>query len=225
MSGITNIQISNKEFKYYKQWVEETQNKNIQEYMAEQIQNKLKILKKQDGKCNQRSILLQKGDYKGSCIWNSKVQSYKIWLRNNHKSIHYGFFSNLYSAENELQRLFKNDEEQLLYVAKEQQQYYQLQHRLTTRPKLTDNTKNITRIDNCKQKMVFLFANSFTNPLTNKQQKQITWGKHWFKNFPKKQILDTCVKIDDPVEIIKYREDLKQRLKEAKEMNKKEVDE
>lgn len=220
MVGIINIQISDREFKYYKQWVEETQNKNIQEYVAEQIQNKLKILKKQDGRCNQRSLLLQKGEYKGSCVWISNIQSYRVWLRDSIHSVVYGYFPNLYSAENELQQLFDNDEEQLWSVAKERQKYYQLQHRLATRPRLTDNTKNIIKIANCKQRVDILFANSFTNPITNKQQKQISWGKHWFKNFPKKQILDTCVKIDNPVEILRYREDLKQRLKEAKEKNK-----
>lgn len=220
MVGITKIQISDREFKYYKQWVEETQNKNIQEYVAEQIQSKLKILKKQDGKCNQRSLLLQKGEYKGSCVWNSNIQSYRVYLRDSIHSVVYGYFPNLYSAENELQRLFDNEEEQLVNVAKQQQKDYQLQHRLTTRPRLTDNTQNISQIYNGKQKVDILFANSFINPINNKQQKQISWSKSWFKNFPKKQILDTCVKIDDPVEIIKYREDLKQRLREAKEKNK-----
>ena len=127
----------------------------------------------------------------------------------------YGFFSNLYSAEQELQHLFENSEGNLWGVAKKQQKYYQVQHRLTTRPKLTDNTLNICHIHAHNGGFVLLFNSPFINPFNNKKQKRIYWGKWWVKKYSKKQILKECVRMDDPVQIIKYREELKQRLKES----------
>ena len=202
MVGIPKINISDKELKYYKQWIKETQDKSIQEYVAEQIMNKLQTLKKQEGKCEQRSILLEKGSFKGSCVWNSHDICYKVYIRTSEHGIIYGFFSNLYYAELELQRLFENKEEDIWSVAKKQQKYYQLQHRLTTRPRITDNTKNIVKLEKGKVGVIFLFGESFINPITKKQQKGITFGK-W------------CM--DDGAMIIQYREDLKQRLKEHKQ--------
>lgn len=220
MPSIMGIEISNRELKYYREWVEGTQEKDIQEYLANQITHKLKTLRKQDGRCNQRSIQLEKGGYKGSCNWSSQDNSYKVIMRKNKRSITYGFFSNLYSAELELQRLFEEDIEDLWEVAKERQKYYQVQHRLKTRPKLTDNTFQILRIENKKHGLVFHFRNRFVNPITGKQQKMVSWSNGWFKIFDKKQILKECIKLDDPVEIVKYRGDLKQQLNEHKRQDK-----
>lgn len=214
MPGITKIKISDREFKYYKQWVEETKGEDIRDYLAGQITMQLRTLKKQEGKCSQRSIQLQQGKYKGSCIWSTKNNCYKIYVRTKEYSMTYGFFSNLYSAERELQHLFENSEGTLWGVAKKQQKYYQVQHRLTTHPKLTDNTLNIRHIRANRGGFELLFNSPFINPFNNKQQKKIYWTKGWFKKYSKKQIIEECVRMDDPVQIIKYREELKQRLKE-----------
>lgn len=215
MVGITKIPIPDTEFRKYREWVETTNDKTIQEVMAEQITQKLKELRKQDGRCNQRSVFLQKGGIKGSCIWNGS--KYKVWVRNKQHNCYYGFFPNLFSAEQELQRLFENEEKDIFSVAKKQQKYYKQQHRLETRPRLTDNTIRISRIENSKREMVLFFDSAFVNPITKKEQKQIVWSKSWFKHFPKKGIINECVKMDDGPEIILYREDLKKRLKQNKQ--------
>jgi hypothetical protein len=218
-----NLGLSDTELKYYKQWVELTQKGGIQEYETERIRQKLQSLRKQDGYCGQRVPILQKGEYKGSCSWSSRANSYKICVRTSEKTITYGFFSNLYSAEMELRRLFKNDEEELWDVARKQQKYYQLQHRLTTRPRLTDKTKNISNIFKKKGAILLVFSVPFVNPISSKKQKTIKWGESWFKYFSKKQIIDECVKLDDGAEIIQYREDLRQRRKKYLASKKKET--
>jgi len=219
MGGITKIPISDTEFRKYREWVETTNDKSIQEVMAEQITQKLKMLRKEDGRCTQRSILLQKGEIKGSCTWDSVTNKYKVYVRSKKHNCYYGFFSNLFSAEQELQRLFKNDEEDIFSVAKKQQKYYQEQHRLDTRPRLTDKTINIKQIVKMKGGVLLLFGSAFVNPITKKEQKEISWAKSWFKPFSKKQVLDVCVDLDDGPEIILYREDLKERLKQNKQKN------
>lgn len=223
MTSIMNLGLSDTELKYYKQWVELTQKGGIQEYETERIRQKLQSLRKQDGYCGQRAIMLQKGEYKGSCRWLSRDNSYKIHLITSEKTIQYGFFSNLYSAEMELRRLFKNDEEELWDVARKQQEYYQLQHRLTTRPRLTDKTKNISGIFKDKGSIKLVFSVPFVNPISSKKQKTIRWGKSWFNDFSKKQIIDECIKLDDGAEIIQYREDLKERRKRYLTSKKKEA--
>lgn len=215
MGGITKIPISDTEFRKYREWVETTNNKTIQEVMAEQITQKLKMLRKEDGRCTQRSVLLQKGGIKGSCIW--QFSKYKVWVRNKQHTCKYGFFPNLFSAEQELQRLFKNDEDDIFSVAKKQQKYYQEQHRLDTRPRLTDKTLNIKEIFKDNNGVRLTFGSAFVNPITKKEQKSISWSKSWFKPFSKKQVLDVCVDLDDGPEIILYREDLKKRLKQNKQ--------
>lgn len=216
MVGITKIPITKAEFKTYKEWVETTNDKTIQEVMAEQITQELKMLRKQDGRCNQHSIQLQKGEIKGSCTWYSRTNKYKVCVRNKQYRCYYGFFPNLFSAEQELQRLFKNDEDEILSVAKKQQKYYAKQYRLDTRPRLTDKTLNIKEISKDKGGVRLQFGSAFVNPITKKEQKNIYWGKSWFKHFSKKGILDECVKIDDGPKIIQYREDLKERIKQNK---------
>lgn len=216
MVGVTKINISSREFKDYKEWVENTQEKSMQEYLAEQMKIKLQTLRKQEGKCNQRSIFLKKGEYKGSCVWRSWKNRYEIWVRSPERHITYGFFSNLYSAERELKRLFENDVENIETIAKKQQKHYRLQHRLKTRPRPTDNTLNISKMTNERGAVVFYFHEPFINPLTKKEQKLISWGKQWFKHYPKKLLINECIRIDDPVQMIHYRKDLKERLKTAK---------
>lgn len=217
MVGITKIPITDTEFRKYKEWVETTNDKTIREVMAEQITQKLKELRKHDGRCNQHSIQLQKGEIKGSCTWYSKINKYKVYVWNKQYRCYYGFFPNLFSAEQELQRLFENDEKDIFSVAKKQQKYYTQQHRLETRPRLTDKTLNIKEIFKDKGGVRLKFVSAFVNPITKKEQKNIHWGKSWFNQFSKKGILDECVKIDDGPKIIQYREDLKERLKQNKQ--------
>lgn len=219
MVGILNMNISKREFNEYKRWVENTQNEDLQEHMANQMIQQLKHLRKQDGKCDQRSLLLTKGKYKGSCVWNTPKNAYEIELRYNTHKFRYGYFSNLYAAEHELQRLFEEKENKILDTLQKQREYYKIQNRLTKHPKLTDNTLNISYIYKDKNLRLH-FHKPFVNPITSKQQKTIHWGKLWFKYFDKKHLIKECVRLDDPVEIIKYREQLKQILKEQKQKEK-----
>lgn len=212
MVGIRNINISEKEFKYYKKWVEDTQNMEIQEYIAIIIKNKLEALKKQKGRCNQRSITLKKGKYKGSCTWKEESKSYKVYVRGDGINIYYGFFESLYRAEMELKHLFKTDEDELIQEAKKKQEYYKEEHRYTVKPKLTDHTGYIKAFYNKKGSIVVKFKESFINPKTNKKQTQIIFSKKLLSYFDKKgikEIKKVCVEMDDPIEILEYREDLK----------------
>lgn len=223
MTSIMNLGLSDTELKYYKQWVECTQKSSIQEYETERIRQKLQSLRKQEGRCNQRSIHLQKGEYKGSCTWLTRRNAYVIYVWTYEKKMYYGFFKSLYLAELELQRLFKVDECVLWDTARKQQRYYCEQHRITTRPKITDHTENIVQITKNKGNVTLIFKKQYTDPITSEQKKTIWWGKSWFKYFSKKQIIDECVKLDDGAEIIQYREDLRQRRKKYLSSKKKET--
>lgn len=211
---------NNKQLKYFKEWVENTQDTDLPEYFHNHILKKLKELRMQEGRCNQRSLVLTKGKYKGSCMWRGWKNAYEICLRWGNTRITYGFFSNLYAAELELQLLFKEDESNLVDKARKQQKYYQIQNRLTMRPKLTDNTLHIQMITNSKQKLILRFKEFFINPITKKKQKSINWGDVWFKYFDKRHIIKECVRLDDPIEIINYREQLKPILKEQQQKEK-----
>jgi len=212
MVGIRNLDITDAEFKYYKQWVEETHNTDVQHYISIQIKNKLQELKKLNGRCNQRSIILTKDGYKGSCTWKDECNAYKVYLRGNGINIYYGFFENLYNAERELKQLFKEDETGIVDKAKKQQKYYQEQNRFTTRPKISDTSYSIKAFHNKNGSMVIKFKKPFINPNTTKQQSQITFNKNWLQYFDKKEVMDVCVELDDPIEIIGYREDLIKKL-------------
>lgn len=223
MTGIVNLDLTCTELKHYKQWVKETQDKNIQEYVAEQIRKKLQLLKKQEGRCTQRSILLKKGGYKGSCIWSSKDCCYKVCVVcPDKRTITYGFFSSLYLAENELKRLFEHSSSEIETVARKQQEYFIEERRLSKNPLLnaTQNTTNIEKIYKETGGIRISFAKPFINPNTGNQQKEIHWAKSWFKYYSKKGVTNTCVEMDDPLEIFQYREDLRVRLREHKQKQK-----
>lgn len=213
MVGINNIDISQREFNYYKEWVERTQGISIEEHIGIIIKNKLQQLKQQKGNCNQRSIILEKGKLKGSCTWKDECKSYKIYLRGNGINIYYGFFESLYQAERELQSLFKNDEQEIIKKARKQQKHYRKLQRMTNNPKITDKTQCIKAIHNKKGSMVLKFHEPFINPVTKKQQMQITFGKNMLQYYNKKELVKAIASIDDPIELIEYKNDLINRLK------------
>ncbi len=212
MVGIQNINISQRELNYYKDWVEQTQGKTINEYIGIIIKQKLDELKRQKGKCNQKSIVLEKGGYKGSCTWKEECKSYKVYLRGNGVNIYYGFFESLYKAENELKRLFKNDEQEIIEVARKEQKHYRKLQRYTNNPKVTDNTVCIKAIHNKKGSIVLKLYEPFINPVTKKKQSQIIFSKNLLQYFNKKQVIKECVKIDDSIRLIEYRDYLKNQI-------------
>lgn len=215
MVGVRNINISQREFNYYKEWVETTQGKSVEEYIGILMKNKLEELKKEKGRCNQRSIILEKGKYIGSCTWKEESGHYKIYLRGNGVNIYYGFFESLYMAENELKRLFKNNEEEIIKIAKKQQEYYQKQHQQKIKPKVSDETFCIKAIHNKNGAKVLKFKKPFINPKTNKQQTQIVFSKNLLKYYKIKQIMEECKEVDDPIKILEYRGELEKRMNQA----------
>ena len=232
MVGVTKIPVSNKEFNDYKKLIENNKNVSVSVYLAKLIKSELTKVKKQKGKSNIRSIILQKGEIRGSCHWIKEYYKVMIWQWDKSKQKNVwtksmGYFDNLYHAEQVLTELFSvKTEEDFFKKFEENKSYYQKKYKLENNPTLNETTYTIKSIHknelNSKKKksLSIEFQKHFINAETNKHQKKIFFGRQYLDEYTVEAIIRECIEIDDPIKILDYRKMLELEINPNKYISK-----